>query len=52
MAHGLKDLPHEHEGMSLEPWPPPGVGHGGMPCKPRAEEEGEEKGTSQELQVQ
>lgn len=21
MAHGLKDLPHEHEEMSLEPWP-------------------------------
>lgn len=48
MAPGLKDLPHEHEDMSLElrPRPQPGAGHEGMPCKPRTEEEGEETGTS------
>lgn len=52
MAHGLKDLLHEHEDMSFDPRPPPGAGHGGMPCKPWTEEEREETGTSQELQVQ
>lgn len=46
MAHGLKDLLHEYEDMSLDPRPPPGAGHRGMPCKPRTEEEGEETGTS------